>query len=148
MTLTARGGFPRRGTLASTAAILSLALCLLASAEPPRPGAVGGPTPATLDPQERSRTGDEPDFGRRPQPWRIERDLLSEGSQEALLEIPFVAPSLGGIESLVTRPAATSHASIAPEERAEMGIHEDLIRVSCGIEGERDLVADFNQALA
>ena len=58
-----------------------------------------------------------------------------------------MAPSLGGVESLVTRPAATSHASLPPEDRAEMGIHEDLIRVSCGIEGENDLISDFHQAL-
>ncbi len=63
------------------------------------------------------------------------------------LRIPYVAPSLGGVESLVTRPAATSHASVPPEDRASMGIHEDLIRLSCGIEGERDLIADVRQAL-
>ena len=65
----------------------------------------------------------------------------------ARLRIPYVAPSLGGVESLVTRPAATSHASVPPEDRAAMGIHEDLVRVSCGIEGEDDLISDFRQAL-
>ena len=65
----------------------------------------------------------------------------------ARLRIPYVAPSLGGVESLVTRPAATSHASVPPEDRAAMGIHEDLVRVSCGIEGEHDLISDFRQAL-
>ncbi len=63
------------------------------------------------------------------------------------LRLPVVAPSLGGVESLVTRPVATSHRSIAPEERAAMGVTDEMIRVSVGIEGTDDLVADFTQAL-
>jgi cystathionine beta-lyase/cystathionine gamma-synthase len=69
---------------------------------------------------------------------------------EALLEslrIPYVAPSLGGVESLITRPALTSHASVSPEDRERMGITDDLIRVSTGIEDSADLIADFDQAL-
>lgn len=64
------------------------------------------------------------------------------------LRIPYVAPSLGGVETLVTRPAATSHAGMSPSARAEIGVSDDLVRVSCGIESARDLVADFDQALA
>ncbi|HEX5997024.1 MAG TPA: PLP-dependent transferase [Jiangellales bacterium] len=63
------------------------------------------------------------------------------------LRIPYVAPSLGGVETLVTRPAATSHAGMSPSARAEIGVTDDLVRVSCGIESARDLVADFDQAL-
>jgi len=63
------------------------------------------------------------------------------------VRLPAVAPSLGGVESLVTRPAATSHRTLAPEERAAMGVSDELIRVSTGIEGTDDLVADFLQAL-
>jgi cystathionine beta-lyase/cystathionine gamma-synthase len=64
-----------------------------------------------------------------------------------VLQLPFVAPSLGGVETLITRPAVTSHAGMSPEDRERLGITADLIRVSCGIEGARDLIADFDQAL-
>ncbi|QXD14489.1 aminotransferase class I/II-fold pyridoxal phosphate-dependent enzyme [Rhodocaloribacter litoris] len=64
------------------------------------------------------------------------------------LRLPVVAPSLGGVETLVTRPAITSHAGLTPEERARLGIHDHLIRLSVGIEGPDDLLADFEQALA
>ncbi len=62
--------------------------------------------------------------------------------------IPIVAPSLGGVETLITLPAATSHAGLTPEERREVGVADGLIRVSVGIEGTEDLVADFEKALA
>jgi cystathionine beta-lyase/cystathionine gamma-synthase len=64
------------------------------------------------------------------------------------VRLPFVAPSLGGVETLITRPATTSHAGMSPEDRERLGITSDLVRVSCGIEGTRDLIADFDQALA
>lgn len=64
------------------------------------------------------------------------------------LALPYTAPSLGGVESLVTRPATTSHAGMSAEERAAEGIDEDLVRFSCGIEATEDLIADFAQALA
>ena len=57
-------------------------------------------------------------------------------------------PSLGGVETLVTRPATTSHAGLTGEERARAGVTDSLIRVSVGIETAADLVADFTQALA
>jgi cystathionine gamma-synthase/cystathionine gamma-lyase/cystathionine beta-lyase len=63
------------------------------------------------------------------------------------LRIPYVAPSLGGIESLITRPAVTSHGGMTAEARAAAGITDDLLRISCGIEDARDLVDDFAQAL-
>jgi cystathionine beta-lyase/cystathionine gamma-synthase len=63
------------------------------------------------------------------------------------LTLPAVAPSLGGVETLITRPAVTSHAGMTPEARAATGITDDLIRLSVGIEDEEDLVADFEQAL-
>ncbi|MFH1016922.1 MAG: aminotransferase class I/II-fold pyridoxal phosphate-dependent enzyme [Pseudomonadota bacterium] len=63
------------------------------------------------------------------------------------LNLAHVAPSLGGIETLVTRPATTSHAGLAPAERKSLGISDTLVRVSVGIEGTEDLVADFDQAL-
>jgi NitT/TauT family transport system ATP-binding protein len=73
-----------------------------------------------------------------------------EAAAEALLDalrLPAVAPSLGGVESLVTRPALTSHAGMSRADRLAIGITDDLIRVSCGIEGPDDLRADFARAL-
>jgi len=61
--------------------------------------------------------------------------------------LPISAPSLGGVESLITRPATTSHSGLSPEERHNLGISDGLIRVSVGIEATDDLVADFEQAL-
>jgi cystathionine gamma-synthase/cystathionine gamma-lyase/cystathionine beta-lyase len=65
----------------------------------------------------------------------------------AALAIPFHAPSLGGVETLVVRPAMTSHAGMKKEEREAIGVTDDLVRVSCGIEAAEDLVDDFRQAL-
>jgi cystathionine beta-lyase/cystathionine gamma-synthase len=63
------------------------------------------------------------------------------------LTLPVVAPSLGGVETLITRPVTTSHAGMSPEDRARVGITDGLIRVSVGIEATEDLVTDFKQAL-
>lgn len=63
------------------------------------------------------------------------------------LKLPLIAPSLGGVESLIARPAVTSHAGMTPEQRAAAGISDGLIRVALGIEDSRDLVEDFRQAL-
>ncbi|HYP23129.1 MAG TPA: PLP-dependent transferase, partial [Actinomycetota bacterium] len=66
----------------------------------------------------------------------------------ARLGIAYVATSLGSVETLVTRPAATSHAALTVEQRERVGITDDLVRVSCGVEDADDLVADFDQAMA
>ncbi len=63
------------------------------------------------------------------------------------LRIAVVAPSLGGVETLVTRPALTSHRGLSAEERQRLGIADGLIRVAVGIEDVEDLIADFSQAL-
>lgn len=57
------------------------------------------------------------------------------------------APSLGGVESLVSEPRFTSHADMNAEERASIGIHDGFVRLSVGIEGADDLIADLEQAL-
>ncbi|HEY2523505.1 MAG TPA: aminotransferase class I/II-fold pyridoxal phosphate-dependent enzyme [Candidatus Binataceae bacterium] len=62
--------------------------------------------------------------------------------------LPISAPSLGGVESLITRPATTSHSGMTPEERARAGIAEGLIRFSVGLEATEDLIEDFTRALA
>jgi len=58
-----------------------------------------------------------------------------------------LAPSLGGVESLVSIPVLTSHAMISAEQRQKMGVTEQLIRISVGIENTGDLIADLEQAL-
>jgi cystathionine beta-lyase/cystathionine gamma-synthase len=60
--------------------------------------------------------------------------------------LPIHAPSLGGVETLVTRPAATSHVGLSARERESLGIREGLIRVSVGLEAVEDVVEDFEQA--
>jgi cystathionine gamma-synthase len=62
--------------------------------------------------------------------------------------IPYIAPSLGGVESLVEMPALMSFWDRTPEERAALGMSDSLVRLSCGIEDADDLVADLEQALA
>jgi cystathionine beta-lyase/cystathionine gamma-synthase len=59
-----------------------------------------------------------------------------------------LAPSLGGVESLVSIPVLTSHAMIAPDVRKKMGVTEPMIRLSVGIENVEDLIADLEKALA
>jgi cystathionine beta-lyase/cystathionine gamma-synthase len=61
--------------------------------------------------------------------------------------IPLVAPSLGGLETLVTLPATTSHAGMSPEDRRRLGIADGLVRMSVGIESTDDLLEDVSQAL-
>lgn len=80
----------------------------------------------------------------------FEPDTSSEGVDALLkaLKIPLLAPSLGGVESLVTLPAKTSHAGLSTSQRDAMGLSDRLIRVSVGIEHIEDLIIDFEQALA
>ena len=73
-------------------------------------------------------------------PARAERFL-------GLVQLPVSAPSLGGVESLITRPAATCHAGMEPRDRERLGIGEGLIRLAVGIEAPEDLCADLQQAL-
>ncbi len=63
------------------------------------------------------------------------------------VEIPYLAPSLGGCESLIEQPALMSYYDKSPDERATLGIRENLIRMSIGLEDADDLIADLNQAL-
>ncbi|MGA8924116.1 MAG: PLP-dependent transferase, partial [Candidatus Dormiibacterota bacterium] len=58
------------------------------------------------------------------------------------------AASLGGVETTISYPEITSHRSMTPEERAELGVGPGTVRVSVGIEDADDIIADFAQALA
>ncbi len=62
-------------------------------------------------------------------------------------EVPLLAPSLGGVESLIEQPALMSFYELTKEERAAIGIAEGLVRLSVGIEDAEDLIADLGQAL-
>jgi methionine-gamma-lyase len=78
--------------------------------------------------------------------------IVKGGEAEAFrlldhLRIVKLAVSLGGTESLASHPAAMTHLSVPPARKAELGITDNLIRVSIGIENADDLVADFAQAL-
>jgi cystathionine gamma-synthase len=61
--------------------------------------------------------------------------------------IPRIAPSLGGVESLIEQPLVMSYFDYAPEVRQSFGIYDNMIRMSCGIENTQDLIDDLRQAL-
>jgi cystathionine gamma-synthase len=74
---------------------------------------------------------------------------LAQGSKVVdACQIPYLAPSLGGPESLIEQPALMSYYDKSPEERTALGIRENLIRISVGLESIDDLIADLDQALA
>lgn len=70
-------------------------------------------------------------------------------ASEFLTALKLIKPvgSLAGVESTILLPSKTSHALLTPEQRAEMGVGDNLIRFSVGIENRQDLIADMEQAL-
>ena len=64
------------------------------------------------------------------------------------LQLIRISNNLGDAKSLITHPASTTHSKIAPAERLSVGITEDLLRLSVGLEDVEDLMADLDQALA
>ena len=68
-------------------------------------------------------------------------DLASSHAAVALAE------SLGGVETLISHPATMTHASVPPERRQAIGVTDDLVRISVGIEDLEDLREDLDQAL-
>lgn len=62
-------------------------------------------------------------------------------------ELFTLAESLGGVESLVNHPAVMTHASIPPERRAQLGLGDNLVRLSVGVEDMRDLLAELERLL-
>lgn len=100
--------------------------------------------------------GSHPDHARAREYFRGFSGMLSfelrggvEAAERALKRatIPIVAPSLGGVQSLLIRPAITSHAGMTAQQRRQAGISDGLIRMSVGIEATDDLLADLDQAL-
>jgi cystathionine gamma-synthase len=73
--------------------------------------------------------------------WRATADIVDA------VRIPRIAPSLGGVESLIEQPLVMSYYQCTPEDRRAYGIPDNMIRLSCGIENADDLIADLAQAL-
>ena len=64
------------------------------------------------------------------------------------MQIPYIAPSLGGVESLIEQPSLMSFYELSTEERLTVGIKDNLVRFAIGIEDTADILADLSQALA
>jgi cystathionine gamma-synthase len=64
------------------------------------------------------------------------------------MQIPYIAPSLGGVESLIEQPALMSFYELSTAERLAVGIKDNLVRFAIGIEDTADILADLSQALA
>lgn len=73
--------------------------------------------------------------------WRATADVVDA------VQIPRIAPSLGGVESLIEQPLVMSYYECTAEERQQFGIPDNMIRMSCGIENAEDLIEDLQQAL-
>ena len=80
--------------------------------------------------------------------FELRGGAAAAGKMFERLTLPLHAPSLGGPETLLTRPAASSHVGLSPEERARLGIRDGLVRVSIGLEDAEDLIEDFGRALS
>lgn len=74
-------------------------------------------------------------------------DLRQTADVVDAVRLPRIGPSLGGVESLIEQPAIMSFHDYTREQREAVGIYDNMIRVSCGIENTEDLLADFEQAL-
>jgi cystathionine gamma-synthase len=80
--------------------------------------------------------------------FEVAGDLLTAGKFIDNLKIPYIAPSLGGIETLIEQPALMSYYEKTTEERLALGIKDNLVRFSVGIEDADDIIRDLDQALA
>jgi len=79
--------------------------------------------------------------------FEIDTDLQGAIRFIDATRIPYQAPSLGGVESLIELPVTMSFWDVSPEDRAAIGISDSLVRMACGIENAEDLIADLEQAL-
>jgi cystathionine gamma-synthase len=80
--------------------------------------------------------------------FEVAADLRTTGKFIDNLKIPYIAPSLGGVESLIEQPAIMSYYEKTAEERQELGIKDNLVRFAVGIEDADDILNDLDQALA
>ncbi|MEO0565575.1 MAG: PLP-dependent transferase, partial [Chloroflexota bacterium] len=79
--------------------------------------------------------------------FEVEGDMRRAGDFVDALRIPYIAPSLGGTESLVMQPAIVSYFGMTTEERLAVGIRDNLVRFAVGIEDTQDILDDLSQAL-
>ncbi|MFQ3567354.1 MAG: aminotransferase class I/II-fold pyridoxal phosphate-dependent enzyme [Aggregatilineales bacterium] len=79
--------------------------------------------------------------------FEVKGDLQTTGQFIDRLRIPYIAPSLGGVETLIEQPALMSYYEKTSEERAALGIKDNLVRLAVGIEDTDDLIEDLEQAL-
>lgn len=80
--------------------------------------------------------------------FEVKGDLRTTGNFIDAMQIPYIAPSLGGVESLIEQPALMSYYEKTTEERLALGIKDNLVRFAVGIEDTYDIIADLEQALA
>ena len=73
--------------------------------------------------------------------WRATADIVDR------MQVARIAPSLGGVETLIEQPLLMSYYQATPEDRQRWGIYDNMIRMACGIENTEDLIADLRQAL-
>ena len=85
-----------------------------------------------------------------------QRNLKSESAQKGreramgllnALQLIDISNNLGDAKTLMTHPASTTHSSVSPEVRAQMGVREDMVRISVGLEDVEDLKDDLDRAL-
>jgi cystathionine gamma-synthase len=80
--------------------------------------------------------------------FELDADLAGAERFVDAVRIPYIGPSLGGVESLIEMPATMSYWDLSRDERHALGITDSLVRLSLGVEDGDDLVADLEQALA
>jgi cystathionine gamma-synthase len=79
--------------------------------------------------------------------FAVRGDVHAVGRFVDACKIPRIAPSLGGVESLIEQPALMSYFELTPEQREAIGITDDLVRFTVGIEDSDDVVSDVLRAL-
>lgn len=80
--------------------------------------------------------------------FEIDGDLQATSRFVDAVELPIIAPSLGGVETLIEQPALMSYYELSSEERLQVGIRDNLVRLSLGIEDQVDIVDDLEHALS
>jgi cystathionine gamma-synthase len=80
--------------------------------------------------------------------FRIKGDVRETSRVIDACKLATIAPSLGAAETLIEQPAYMSYFEMTSEEREAIGIYDDLVRLSCGLEDAEDIIADLEQALA
>ena len=80
--------------------------------------------------------------------FRVRGDARETSRVVDACKLATIAPSLGAAETLIEQPAYMSYFEMTSEERQEIGIYDDLVRLSCGLEDAEDVIADLDQALS